>query len=78
MLRRSVLRQIRSTLGRYLAIFAIIALGVGFFTGLRVCTDAMLKTAGEYLEDKSLYDFRLISTLGLTDEDVDAFPGSTG
>ncbi|MBR2831365.1 MAG: ABC transporter permease [Oscillospiraceae bacterium] len=74
----SVLRQIRSTLGRYLAIFAIIALGVGFFAGLRVSTDAMLKTANEYLREKSLYDFRLISTLGLTGEDVEAFAGLNG
>ena len=74
----SVLRQIKSTLGRYLAIFAIIALGVGFFAGLRVCTDAMLKTADGYLQEKKLYDFRLISTLGFTSDDVEAFAGLDG
>ena len=78
MLKRSVLRQIQKTLGRYLAIFAIIALGVGFFTGLRVCTDAMLETAGEYLREKSLFDLRLISTLGLTGEDAAAFAALDG
>ena len=75
---RSVLRQIRGTLGRYLAIFAIIALGVGFFAGLRVSTDAMLKTAGDYLRENRLYDFRLISTLGFTEEDVAAFAALEG
>ena len=74
----SVLRQIKGTLGRYLAIFAIIALGVGFFAGLRISTDAMLKTAGDYLHEKKLFDFRLISTLGLRDEDVDAFAALDG
>ncbi len=74
----SVLRQIKGTLGRYLAIFAIIALGVGFFAGLRVSTDAMLKTADKYLQEKKLFDFRLISTLGLTGEDVAAFAGLEG
>ena len=74
----SVLRQIRGTLGRYLAIFAIIALGVGFFAGLRVSTDAMLRTADDYLKEKKLYDFRLISTLGLTGEDAAAFAGLEG
>ncbi len=74
----SVLRLIKSTLARYLAIFAIIALGVGFFSGLRVSTDAMLKTAGDYLREKKLYDFRLISTLGLREEDVAAFAGLEG
>ena len=73
MLFRSLLRTIRSTLGRYLAIFAIIALGVGFFIGLRVTHDSMLKTADDYLTDLLLYDFRLVSTLGLTDEDVNTF-----
>ena len=74
----SVLRQIKGTLGRYLAIFAIIALGVGFFAGLRVSTDAMLRTADDYLKEKKLYDFRLISTLGLTGEDAAAFAGLEG
>ena len=78
MLRRSLLREIKSTLGRYLAIFAIIALGVGFFTGLRVCTDAMRETADRYLHDMSLYDFRLISTVGLTGKDVETFSALPG
>ena len=73
MLLRSLFRTIRSTLGRFLAIFAIIALGVGFFIGLRVTHDSMLKTADDYLTDLLLYDFRLVSTLGLTDEDVNTF-----
>ena len=77
-LARSILRQIRGTLGRYLAIFAIIALGVGFFAGLRVSTDAMLKTAGDYLRENRLYDFRLISTLGFTEKDVAAFAALEG
>ena len=73
MLARSLLRTIRSTLGRFLSIFAIIALGVGFFIGLRVTHDAMLKTADDYLTDLSFYDFRLVSTLGMTDDDVKDF-----
>lgn len=74
----SVFREIKRTLGRYIAIFAIIALGVGFFAGLRVSTDSMLKTADEYFREKNLYDFRLISTLGLTEEDLAAFAGLEG
>ena len=74
----SVLRLIKGTFGRYLAIFAIIALGVGFFAGLRVSTDSMMKTADAYFRETNLYDFRLISTLGLTEEDVTAFAGLDG
>ena len=78
MLKRSVLRQIRGSIGRYLAILAIIALGVGLFTGLRVSKDSMQKTADVYFEQMQLFDFRLISTLGLTQEDVDAFSALDG
>lgn len=73
MLLKTSLREIRTSLGRYLAIFAIIALGVGFFAGLRVTRTAMLDTADEYLSDLHMFDERLISTLGWTQEDVDAF-----
>ena len=73
MLWRSVLRSIRGSLGRYLAILAIIALGVGFFAGLRVTEPSILKTADAYIDELNLYDFRLVSTLGFTDEDVAAF-----
>ena len=73
MLWKSVLRSIRGSLGRYLAILAIIALGVGFFAGLRVTEPSILKTADAYIDELSLYDFRLVSTLGFTDEDVAAF-----
>ena len=78
MLIRSILRTIRSTFVRYLAILAIIALGVGFFVGLRVTEKSMLKTADGYLSDLRLYDYRLVSTLGFTDEDVTAFRGISG
>ena len=70
---KSSIREIRQSLGRYLAIMAIIALGVGFFAGVRMSQPDMIATGSEYLDTYNLYDFRLISTLGFTDEDVDAF-----
>ena len=73
MLWKSILRTIRKSLGRYLAILAIIALGVGFFAGLRVTRDAICETANLYIEELNLFDFRLVSTLGFTEEDVTAF-----
>ncbi len=67
---RSTLREIRQSLGRYLAIMAIVGLGVGFFAGLRTCQPAMMATGVEYLDAYRLYDFRALSTLGFTEEDV--------
>ena len=76
--RKNNLRELRHSLGRFLAILAIIALGVGFFGGLKAAKPAMLRTGGDYIEKTKLFDFRLITTLGLTQEDVDYFAGLSG
>lgn len=75
---KSTLREIRQSLGRYLAIFAIIALGVGFFAGLRMSQPNMLATGVEYIGKHNLYDFRLMSTLGFTEEDIAVFAALDG
>ncbi len=72
MLSRSAFREIRSSLGRYIAIIAIIALGVGFFAGLRVTKSAMVKTADTYIREHGLFDYRLVSTVGYDGDDVAA------
>lgn len=72
MLRRSTLREIKQTLGRYLAILAIVALGVGFFSGLKVTKTDMVSTADSYLQSHKFYDYELISTLGFDDKSVAA------
>lgn len=75
---RSALREIRQSLGRYLAILAIVGLGVGFFAGLRMCQPAMMATGVDYIERQQLHDFRLISSLGFTAEDVEQFAALEG
>lgn len=72
-IRKTTFREIKSSLGRFMAIFAIIALGVGFFAGLKVTKEAMLATVRDYLNHYGFYDFRLVSTLGFDQENVDAF-----
>ena len=46
--RKNIFRTIRKSFGRYVAILAIIALGVGFFTGLKASKPAMMKTGQDY------------------------------
>lgn len=70
MMKRTTLREIRQSLGRYLAIWAIVALGVGFFAGLKITKTVMVESADAYLQEKQLYDYRLLSTLGFEEEDV--------
>ena len=76
--RKNNLRELRHTLGRWLAILAIIALGVGFFGGLKAAKPAMLKTGQIYLDKTAFYDFRLLTTLGLTQQDEDYFRALSG
>ncbi len=75
-IRKTTFREIKSSLGRFMAIFAIIALGVGFFAGLKVTKEAMLATVRGYLNHYGFYDFRLASTLGFDQENVDALAGA--
>ena len=75
---RSALREIRQSMGRYLAILAIVGLGVGFFAGLRACQPSMMATGVDYLDKQRLYDFRLLSSLGFTEEDTAAFAALEG
>ncbi len=72
MMRKTTLREIRQSFGRYSAILAIVALGVGFFSGLKVTKDAMMVSTEEYLQKHQLFDYRLLSTLGFEEEDVEA------
>lgn len=67
---RAAWREIKARPGRYLAILAIVALGVGFYAGLFVIEDAMLDTANNYITEYNLYDFSVSSTLGLYESDV--------
>lgn len=64
------IREIKQSLGRYLAIFAIIALGAGLFMGLRMSRPDFIETFDKYTHDYGFFDLRLVSTLGLTDDDL--------
>lgn len=73
MMKRTTMREIKNSFGRYFAILAIVALGVGFFSGLKITKPAMIKTINDFLRDKNFFDLHLMSTLGFDDEDVDDF-----
>jgi len=73
MMKKTALREVKQTFGRFAAILAIIALGVGFFSGVRITTPAMVNMMNSFIQESQLYDLRLISTLGWEDEDVSSF-----
>jgi len=73
MMKRTTMREIKSSFGRFFAILAIVSLGVGFFSGLKITKPAMVNTINEFLKEKNFFDLHLISTLGFVEEDVAAF-----
>jgi len=75
---KTTLREIRGSLGRWAAILAIVALGVGFFSGLKMCKADFMATGDDYVLSQNLYNYRLLTTLGLEEEDVKAVAGVEG
>lgn len=69
---KEIFRSITHSFSRFWAIFAIVALGAGFFAGLRSTGQDMRATADRYYDKSNFMDIRVVSTLGVTDEDVTA------
>lgn len=66
----TLFRSIKNSIGRYLALFAICALGVGFFAGFKNVQPLMISSAQDYLDEKNAFDLQIISTWGLRDDDL--------
>lgn len=69
---RTTIREIRHSIGRFTAIIAIVALGVGFLVGLLSTTPDMKASMDAWYDKQSMYDFNIKSTMGLTEGDVSA------
>ena len=67
---KNIRQTILKSLGRYLAIVGIIALGAGMFVGLLTTKSDMIATAQDYLDEQNMFDLRLISTYGWSQDDV--------
>ncbi|WP_420027761.1 FtsX-like permease family protein [Fannyhessea vaginae] len=72
------LRSIHTTLSRFLAIVAIVALGTGFFAGLMMTGPDMRQAMDTYYDDNNVWDIRLISTLGFSNDDIHQFDDVEG
>ena len=65
-----ITRTIKGSLARFLAIAGIVALGCGFFAGLKMASPDMQEAAHTFYANQHLYDLRVISTLGLSEKDI--------
>ena len=69
---KTILKEFKTGFGRFIAIMAIIALGVGFLIGVMQATPDMEKSMDDYYRAESAYDVDVKSVVGLTQADIDA------
>ena len=77
-LRKDFYMEIRRSLGRFLSIFFIVAIGCAFFSGIRASEPDMRYSGDTYFDKKNMMDIQVISTLGLTDDDLQAIESVDG
>ncbi len=75
---KNILREIKNTKARFISIMLIVAIGVGFFVGVKSASPSMEQMAIGYYEDTNLMDMRLVSTVGFDDDDVAAIKKTGG
>ena len=78
LLLRNTLRKIKKSSGRYISLLIIVMVGVGFFAGIRESTPDIRTTLSEYNQRYQLTDFKVVSTMGLTADDVNAVAALDG
>ena len=77
-LRKDFYMEIRRSMGRFLSIFFIVAIGCAFFSGIRSSEPDMRYSGDAYFDKKNLMDIQVISTMGLTDDDLKAVENVDG
>lgn len=69
-LMKDTIKEIKNTFKRFLSILLVVLLGVGFFSGIKATSPDMKKTIDKYFDNQDVMDIQVMSTLGLTDEDI--------
>ena len=69
---KDIFREIKISLGRFLSILCIVAIGVAFFAGIKASAPDMKNSADMYFDTYNVQDIQIYSTLGLTKKDVKA------
>ena len=74
---KNIVKEFKNSFGRFLAIMAIIALGVGFLIGISQATPDMKTSMSDYLKDNAAYDIDVKAAYGLTLADIDKISSAT-
>ena len=78
MLYKNTLKKIRKSFGRYISLFIMVMVGVGFFAGIQSSAPDMVLVADRYYKEHKLMDFKIVSSMGLTESDVTALKALDG
>ena len=70
--RKNILREMKDNLSRMVSLFGIVALGVMMLTGLMSFAPSMRIAGQKYYVQQNVFDLRVLSTLGLSEEDIAA------
>lgn len=69
---KDIFREIKISLGRFLSILCIVAIGVAFFAGIKASAPDMKNSADTFFDKYNVQDIQVYSTIGLTKKDVAA------
>ena len=69
---KDTFKEIKKSYKRFISILLMALLGVGFFAGLRASSPDMVDSIDTYYKNQNVYDIEVMSTLGLTDSDLEA------
>lgn len=75
---KDFLRELKNSFSRFISIFFIVLVGVAFFAGIKAAVPDMQYTADQFYDASKLYDIRVFSPLGLTEDDITALRQSEG
>ena len=69
---KNTMLKIKKSLGRYISLLIIAMVGAGFYAGIQATAPDVISVADSYYKNYRLMDFKIVSSMGLTDDDVSA------
>ena len=76
--RKNILREMKGNMSRMVSLFGIVALGVMMLTGLMSFAPSMRIAGQKYYVQQNVFDIRVLSTLGLSEDDITALAAVDG
>jgi len=69
---KNALIKVKKSFGRFVSLLVIIAVGVGFFTGIRASSPDIISSVDSYYDEYNLMDLKLVSPTGFTNDDINS------